>query len=116
MTQIKITPPPIEQKYINHYEIIHVMPGAINRSFEALTKAYLYAGAVGLDKYGKPPENEKGEIIYSRWHWFSKAFRHLVKYWIGSRYDSEGQHHLAAALFAMVMLLAKTEGGERWNH
>jgi len=108
MTQIKITPPPIEQKYIDHYEIIHVMPGAINRSFEALTKAYLYAGAVGLKKYGISADPH----AYSRWHWVAKAFRHLWKYWRGSRYDSEGQHHLAAALFAMVMLLAKTEGGE----
>jgi len=106
MTQIKITPPPIEQKYINHYEIIHVMPGAINRSFEALTKAYLYAGAVGLDKYGKPADPH----AYSYRHWFAKAVRHLWKYWCGNRYDADGQHHLGAALFAMVMLLAKTEG------
>ena len=102
MTQIKITPPPIEQKYIDR------SLQSYSKLFSAIETAFHYAGAVGLKKYGISADPH----AYSYRHWFAKAVRHLWKYWRGSRYDSEGQHHLGAALFAMVMLLAKTEGGE----
>ena len=105
MTQIKITPPPIEQKYID-MAVREYGVDSIYRVHATIHKAFLYAGAVGLKKYGKPADPH----AYSYRHWFAKAVRHLWKYWCGNRYDADGQHHLGAALFAMVMLLAKTEG------
>lgn len=100
MKQIKINAPPVEQKYIDRSQQVY------GEWFYMIRKAFIYAGAVGFAKYGGSCKPH----LYSKWHWFAKAVKHLWRYWRGSKYDADGQHHLGAAVFAITMLMQKVEG------